>query len=102
MGDLFDDLPLPDGDASCQCCHPPQEVNWTIGAAAKIRRVQRQMIRASVTRSTWLRRKCAQETLGDLDRLIGDDYSVGFILEGTAFLKNFRDALEWLAKPTDR
>ena len=33
---------------------------------------------------------------------MGDDYSVGFILEGTAFLKNFRDALEWLAEPTDR
>lgn len=102
MGDFFDDLPLPDGNAPCPGCYPPQEVNWAVVAAAKIRRVQRQMLRASFTRSTWLRRKRAQEALGDLERLMGDDYSVGFILEGTAFLKNFRDALEWLAEPTDR
>ena len=57
------------------------------------------MIRASFTRSTWLRRKRAQEAFSDLERLMGDDYSVGFVLEGTAFLKNFRDALEWLQSP---
>jgi hypothetical protein len=55
------------------------------------------MIRASLARSTKLRRKRAQEALADLEWLLGDDYAMGVLLDGTVFLRNLRDALEWLA-----
>ena len=50
-----------------------------------------------MVRSTWLRRKRAQEAPADLEWLLGDDYAMGALLDGTAFLRNLRDALEWLA-----
>jgi hypothetical protein len=98
MGTMFDDLDRPKDDTPCPGCHPASEVHWAIPAADKIRQVQRRMIRASVTRSTWLRRKRALEALEGLEGLMESDYTVGTLLEGTAFLLNLRNSLEWLAR----
>jgi hypothetical protein len=98
MGTMFDDLDRPKGDTPCPGCHPTPEVHWAISAADKIRQVQRRMIRASVTRSNWLRRKRALEALACLEGLMEGDYTIGTLLEETAFLRNLRDSLEWLVR----